>query len=116
MRTASSANQRKNSEPYLTSPMLSGSTLPISSVINVAMSSARSVIFSKTERRISPRSRGGVAAQPACAAAAASSAAIASSAVAFATDDQDFVVGRVEHVERRRRLAFLTADPQAGGN
>ncbi len=86
MRTASSANQRKNSEPYLTSPMLSGSTLPISSVINVARSSARSVIFSNTERSTSPRSRGGVAAHSGCAAAAASSAAIASSAVAFATE------------------------------
>ena len=85
MRTASSANQRKNSAPYLTSPMLSGSTLPISSVISVAKSSARSVIVSNTERRISPRSRGGVAAQSACTAQAASSAAMASSAVALAT-------------------------------
>src|SRR5258705_4800833 len=85
MRTASSANQRKNSAPYLTSPMLSATTLPISRVIRVAMSSARSVILSKTARRISPRSRGGVAAHSACTAHAASSAAIASSAVASAT-------------------------------
>jgi hypothetical protein len=85
MRTASSANHRKNSAPYLTSPMLSATTLPISSVIRVAMSSARSVIFSKTARRISPRSRGGVAAHSDCTAHAASSAAIASSGVPSAT-------------------------------
>jgi hypothetical protein len=65
--------------------MLSGSTLPISRVIRVAMSSARSVIFSKTARRISPRSRGAVAAHSACTAQAESSAAIASSEVALAT-------------------------------
>jgi hypothetical protein len=65
--------------------MLSATTLPISSVIRVAMSSARSVIFSKTARRISPRSRGAVAAHSACMPAAASSAAIASSGVASAT-------------------------------
>ena len=80
------------------------------------MSSARSVIFSNTARSTSPRSRGGVAAHSACASAAASSAAIASSAVALRDGDQDRVVGRVEHVERRRRLALLTADPEAGGN
>ena len=115
MRTASSANQRKNSAPYLTSPMLSASTLPISSVIRVAMSSARSVIFSKTERRISPRSRGGVAAHSACTAQAASSAAIASSGVRVGDGDQDLVVGGVENVERRLAFAFLTTDPQTGG-
>ena len=49
------------------------------------MSSARSVIVSNTERRISPRLRGGVAAHSACTAQAASSAAVASSAVASAT-------------------------------
>ena len=62
MRTASSANHRKNSAPYLTSPMLSARTLPISRVIRVAKSSARSMIISNTDRRISPRSRAGVAA------------------------------------------------------
>ena len=30
--------------------------------------------------------------------------------------DQNLVVGRVEHVERRLTLAFLTTDPQPGGN
>ncbi len=44
------------------------------------------MIVSKTERRISPRSRPGVAAHSACTAQAASSAAIASSAVALATE------------------------------
>ena len=85
MRTASSANQRKNSAPYLTSPRLSATTLPISNVINVARSSARAMIVSKTERRISPRSRAGVAAHSACTALAASRAATASAAVASAT-------------------------------
>ena len=115
MRTASSANQRKNSAPYLTSPMLSGSTLPISSVIRVAMSSARSVIFSKTDRRISPRSRGGVAAHSACTAQAASSAAMASSGVRVGDGGQDLVVGGVENIECRLAFAFLTTDPQTGG-
>ena len=84
MRTASSANQRKNSAPYLTSPMLSATTLPISRVIRVAKSSARAMIASNTARRISPRSRAGVAAQDCCTAQAASRAAIASAAVALA--------------------------------
>ena len=65
--------------------MLSGSTLPISRVISVAKSSARSMIISNTERRISPRSRAGVAAQESCTAQAASSAVIASAASALAT-------------------------------
>ncbi len=86
MRTASSANQRKNSAPYLTSPMLSRSTLPISRVISVARSSARSVMSSKTARSTSPRLRGAVAAHSACTPAAASSAAMASSAVALAIE------------------------------
>ena len=86
MRTASSANQRKNSAPYFTSPMLSATTLPISSVIRVAMSSAFSMIVSNTDRRISPRSRPGVAAHVSWTAQAASRAAMASAASALATE------------------------------
>jgi hypothetical protein len=59
--------------------------LPISSVITIASSSARSVIFSQARRRISPRSRGGCAAHSAWTAQHASSAALASSGVASAT-------------------------------
>ena len=65
--------------------MLSGSTLPISSVIRVAKSSARSMIISNTARKTSPRSRAGVAAQVACTEQAASIAASASTAVALPT-------------------------------
>jgi len=60
--------------------------LPISRVISSANSSARAVTSRNALRRISPRSRGGVAAQTACAATAASSAAAPSATVASATD------------------------------
>ena len=63
MRTASSANQRKNSAPYVTSPLASATVLPISRLISRAKSSARPVISSKARRSTSPRSRGAVAAQ-----------------------------------------------------
>ena len=116
MRTASSANQRKNSAPYLTSPLLSASTLPISSVINVAMSSVCAVMVSKTERRISPRSRAGVAAHSACTAAAASSAAIPSSAVALAMLTITSSVAGLSTSNVDDAFAFLTSDPQAGGD
>ena len=67
----------------------SASGLPISSVISSARSSARSFISSKVRRRISPRSRGGVAAQAAWASHAASRAAIASSGVPSAIEQSD---------------------------
>jgi len=84
MRTASSANQRKNSAAYVTSAFDSATGLPISSVMSNARSSARSVSNSNARRRISPRSRGGVAAHAGWVSCAASSAAIASAAVASA--------------------------------
>ena len=85
IRTASSANQRRNSAPYATSPAASFSGLPISRLISRAKSSVRSVIRSYAARRISPRSRGAVRAQSRWAATAASRAATASSAVPSAT-------------------------------
>ena len=66
--------------------MLSATTLPISSVIRVAKSSARSMIISNTDRSTSPRSRAGVAAQVSCTAHAASIAESASAAVALPTE------------------------------
>ncbi len=54
----------------------------------MAMSSAFSMIVSNTDRRISPRSRAGVAAHDSCTAQAASRAAIASEADASATDSR----------------------------
>ena len=85
IRTASSLNQRKNSAAYATSPRDSTSGLPISNVINNASSSARAVISSNARRRISPRSRGAVPAQPSWAATATSSAATPSAGDASAT-------------------------------
>ena len=85
MRTASSENQRKNSAPYPTSPLASARVLPISRLISSAKSSAWSMIASNDRRRISPRSRGALAAHSAWAATAASSAAMASSVVPSAT-------------------------------
>jgi hypothetical protein len=81
MRTASSANQRKNSAPYATSPRASATVLPISRLIRVANSSVRATRASKARRRISLRSRGGVAAQVGWASWAAASAASPSSGV-----------------------------------
>ena len=111
MRTASSANQRKNSAPYLTSPMLSATTLPISRVIRVAMSSARSVIFSKTDRRISPRSRGAVAAHSRLHGAGGVERGDRVLGGSVGDGGQDLVVGGVENVECRLAFAFLTTDP-----
>ena len=85
-RTASSAYQRKNSAAYAVSPRASGRALPFSSEMRWAISSRRSVISSNALRRISARSRGAVAAQPAAAASAASTAASASSTVPLATE------------------------------
>ncbi len=85
MRTASSAYHRKNSAPYFTSPLASAIVLPISRLISSAISPARSVSISKAVRRISPRSRGAVAAHSAWAPAAASRAATASAVEASAT-------------------------------
>jgi hypothetical protein len=85
MRTAVSANQRKNSAAYAISALDSTSGLPISSVISSASSSARPTICSKARRRISPRSRGGCAAHSSCTATQDSSAATASAGVALAT-------------------------------
>ena len=117
MRTASSANQRKNSAPYFTSPMLSASTLPISRVISVANSSARAVIASNTARRISPRSRGGGGGPLAPArAAAASSAAMPSSGVASAIAISTSSVAGLSTSKVDDACALLTADPQTGGN
>src|SRR3954451_2888997 len=62
--------------------------LPISRVISRAISSARSVTSSKARRRISPRSRGAVAAHSAWVLAAASIAAIPSSGEASATSQR----------------------------
>jgi hypothetical protein len=58
--------------------LASATALPISRLISIARSSAREAISSNAERRISPRSRGAVAAQSAWAATAASSASTAS--------------------------------------
>src|SRR6266508_1824280 len=85
MRTASSANQRKNSAAYSTSPFASATGLPISRVISSARSSARSTRIWYARRRISPRSRGAYAAHAGCAETAASSASIPSAGVASAT-------------------------------
>ncbi len=63
IRGASSENHRKNSAAYRTSPRASLNALPFSSTINSARSSSRARIASKVRRRISPRSRGGVAPQ-----------------------------------------------------
>ncbi len=83
-RGASSANHRRNSPPYATSPRASARGLPISIVISSAKSSLRSCSRSNARRRISPRTRAGVAAHEAAAAAAASSAFMPSSGEAFA--------------------------------
>ena len=85
MRTASSAYQRKNSAAYAASPRASRSDLPFSADISLAMDSARCVISSNALRRISPRCRGGVAAQPGSAACAAPTASSASSTLPSAT-------------------------------
>src|SRR5579863_8640562 len=61
-------------------------------VISFASRSASRMISSNALRRISPRSRGFLAAQPGNAALAASSAALASSTVALATDATLFSV------------------------
>ena len=85
MRTASSANHRKNSAPYATSPAASASGLPISRLMVRAKSSLRSMISSYAARNSSPRSRGAVGAHPAWAATAASRASAASTSPASAT-------------------------------
>ncbi len=84
LRTASSANQRKNSAAYLASARESGSALPFSSVISRASGSAWAIIASKPRRRISARSRGGRAAQPGSAWCAAATASRPSSTLAAA--------------------------------
>ena len=114
MRTASSENQRKNSEAYAISALVSLIGLPISRVISRASSSARSVMISYAVRRISPRSRGGVAAQSACAATAASSAALPSATLASATSTRVWPCRRVLDRERLAALGIapLTTDEQ----
>src|SRR5271163_3165217 len=92
LRTASSAYQRKNSAAYATSPRESDSALPFSMVMSFASRSASRMINSNALRRISPRSRGFLAAQAGNAALAASSAALASSTVALATEATLFSV------------------------
>ncbi len=72
--------------------MDSASGLPISRVISSARSSIRSVISAKARRRISPRSRGAIAANPAWAATAAASASIPSSGPASATSQSTLPV------------------------
>ena len=114
IRTASSANQRKNSAAYAISAFDSAIGLPISSVMTSASSSARAPIFSHARRRISPRSRGGWAAHSACTATHASSAAVASSGVASATSAKLSPVGGILDRECRAaaRVAPLAADEQ----
>jgi len=85
-RTASSANQRKNSDAYATSPRDSDSGLPISRVISSARSSTLACISSNARRRISPRSRGAVRAHACWLSCAMASACRPWSAVASATD------------------------------
>ena len=84
-RTASSANQRKNSAAYVASARASVKDLPISSAIRYARSSLRALISSNVRRSTSPRSRGAVAAHAGCAPAAAEIAALTSSAPARGT-------------------------------
>jgi len=55
MRTASSLNHRRNSAPYTTSDLLSGSAFPISRVISMARSAARSSTSSQAVRRMIDR-------------------------------------------------------------
>ena len=96
---------------------LSASVLPISRVISMANSSARAVISSNAARRISPRSRGGVAAQSACAATAASSAARPSSTVASAHVGEDLARWRGRRPSRCSPplpSRHCAADEQAG--
>lgn len=83
-REVSSLNQRRNSPPYATSPRASASGLPISTVISRAKSSLRSCSRSNARRRISARSRAGVAAHAGNASTAASRAALPSSGDALA--------------------------------
>ncbi len=116
MRTASSENQRKNSAPYLTSPMLSASTLPISRVIE------RRELLGAGGDRLEHR------AQDLAALAWRGRSPVTlhgggrverGDAVlggGVGDGDQHFVGGGVEHVEGRRTRSLLTADPQAGGN
>ena len=75
MRTASSANQRKNSAAYVASPRASGSAFPFSREIIVAIASFSAVINSNALRRISDLNLGALFAQSFAAASAASIAA-----------------------------------------
>src|SRR5262245_24790231 len=67
------------------SALASLSDLPFSITISFARESASAIISSYARRRHSPRTRGGVAAQPGRASDAAPTASSASSGVAFAT-------------------------------
>ncbi len=84
----------------------------------MANSSARSVIFSYAARNSSPRSRGAVRAQSACAATAASSAALPSATLASATCARISTGRGVVDGEglATARVAPLTADEQARGD
>ncbi|CAB4370688.1 unannotated protein [freshwater metagenome] len=84
-RTASSANQRKNSAAYMTSPFASVSTLPFSLETMVAIASASATMISNALRKISERTRGAVFAQSAAARSAAATAASHCSGPAMAT-------------------------------
>ncbi|CAB4841605.1 unannotated protein [freshwater metagenome] len=75
VRTASSANQRKNSAAYPASPRASGIAFPFSREINVAIASISLVIISKALRNISDLNRGAVFAHSTAAASAAAMAA-----------------------------------------
>ena len=85
VRTASSANQRKNSAAYAASPRASGIAFPFSREIKVAISSISAVIISNALRRISERTRGAVAAHSTATASAAAIAASHCASLAIAT-------------------------------
>ena len=115
MRTASSANQRKNSAPYLTSPMLSASTLPISRVISGG--DVVGAIGDRLEDRAQDlaaftRGRGGPLGLHGGRGVERGDGVFGGG---VGDGGQHLVVGRVEHVECRRALAFLATDPEPGG-
>ena len=115
MRTASSANQRKNSAPYLTSPMLSGSTLPISRVIRVGdvLGAFGDLLEDRAQDLAALAGRGGRPLRLHGAGGVERGDRVLGGGVG--DGDQDLVVGGVEHVECRLAFAFLTTDPQTGG-
>src|SRR5579864_4085070 len=80
-------------------------------VINFASRSASRMINSNALRKISPRSRGFLAAQPGNAALAASTAALASSTVALATEATLFSVAGSITSKRPPSEAFFHLPP-----